>query len=164
VKVAYLFDLRVHEAYQRRGIGSRLSKIAEELVKSVGATLMYLTVNGDNQKARALYHKLGYETASRRRPGVALLRAVPTADPALPFEQVHDVQRARQLIADAFDLVDNTPLDLDAILASPSYEGTLYARSGSDEEASEAGVSLWNASRCSSIEFQQVILPAWVWR
>mmetsp|Transcript_12379 Transcript_12379/g.37473 ORF Transcript_12379/g.37473 Transcript_12379/m.37473 type:complete len:430 (-) Transcript_12379:54-1343(-) len=166
VRVAYLFDLRVHEAYQRRGIGARLSKIAEELVVSAGATLMYLTVNGNNEKAKALYRKLGYEIASVRRPGVALLHPVPSTDPLVPFELIEDRERARALIASAFDRVDNTPLDLEPILSSPSYEGTLYTRLQDPNTGviSEAGLSLWNASRGSSLEFERVILPASLWR
>ena len=42
-KAGYLFDLRIHERYQRLGIGKRLSLQAEEECKEVGRKSSYLS-------------------------------------------------------------------------------------------------------------------------
>ena len=62
----FLFDLRVDGGYQRRGIGRALSHEAEAASAARGATYLYLSVNGTNQKSRSLFNSMGWRPASRR--------------------------------------------------------------------------------------------------
>lgn len=71
--IGYLFDLRCHDNYRRAGVGRRLSNAIEAACASSGAQRMYLTVNGNNEPAKALYNSLGYTCASHRAPSVVLL-------------------------------------------------------------------------------------------
>ena len=52
LKVGWLFDLRVDEDYQRRGIGRALSEEVERRCAARGVAMLHLTVNRDNKKAK----------------------------------------------------------------------------------------------------------------
>ena len=54
LKVGWLFDLRVDEDYQRRGIGRALSEEVERRCAARGVAMLHLTVNRDNKKAKGL--------------------------------------------------------------------------------------------------------------
>ena len=62
----FVFDLRVDEAYQRRGIGGRLARAAEARCAERGVGYLYLSVNNSNRGAQELYRRLGWNPASRR--------------------------------------------------------------------------------------------------
>eukprot|EP00756_Hemistasia_phaeocysticola_P052450 Hpha_TRINITY_DN27691_c0_g1::TRINITY_DN27691_c0_g1_i1::g.57420::m.57420 len=72
-KAAMIFDLRVDETYQGKGIGRLLSTAAEAESTKHGVDFWYLSVNGDNTKAKTLYKSLGYHHASTRNPAVEIL-------------------------------------------------------------------------------------------
>ena len=73
IKLGYTFDLRVHQGVQRAGIGKRLCNEVEARCVSAGVDTMYLSVNSDNPRAKALYAQLGYTEASIRAPMMELL-------------------------------------------------------------------------------------------
>jgi len=66
VKAGVLFDLRVSDKFQKRGIGTRLTTLLEETARNKGCQFLYLSVNGDNKKAISLYEKTGYNVISQR--------------------------------------------------------------------------------------------------
>jgi len=73
MRIGWLFDLRVDEDFQRKGIGARLNTMAETASAKDGAAIMFLSVNGDNTKAKAMYKKIGYVHASKRAPPMTIL-------------------------------------------------------------------------------------------
>lgn len=60
-RYAFIYDLRVFEAYQRRGYGKQAMLVVEEEAKALGLDRIALHVFGHNKVARDLYEKLGYE-------------------------------------------------------------------------------------------------------
>jgi RimJ/RimL family protein N-acetyltransferase len=58
---AFLYDLRIEEAYRRRGYGTQALRALETKVKELGLTRITLHVFGHNHPARAMYEKLGYD-------------------------------------------------------------------------------------------------------
>jgi len=50
VTAGYIFDLRVHDSYQRLGLGYKLSQQLEEIAKEKGCSFLYLSVNSTNKK------------------------------------------------------------------------------------------------------------------
>ncbi len=75
-----LQNVFVAESHRRRGIASRLSVAAEELVRNRGHAGIALDVDVENAAARSLYAKLGYRPAGtppRRARGTILLRGKP---------------------------------------------------------------------------------------
>jgi ribosomal protein S18 acetylase RimI-like enzyme len=58
---AFLYDIRIDEAYRRRGYGSQALQALEAKVRELGLTRIVLHVFGHNDAARAMYAKLGYE-------------------------------------------------------------------------------------------------------
>ena len=59
-RVAFVYDVAVHQEYRRRGHAERAFLALEEVVRSLGLTGIGLHVFGHNAAARALYAKLGY--------------------------------------------------------------------------------------------------------
>jgi ribosomal protein S18 acetylase RimI-like enzyme len=57
----FICDLYVAEEYRRRGIASEAMRLLEGEATSLGLKGLSLHVFGENQAARALYEKLGYE-------------------------------------------------------------------------------------------------------
>lgn len=66
-KAGYLFDLRVHEDYQRRGVGAMINTAVESACKEAEVDFIYFTVNMSNMKARAFYKKFQYIEACQRK-------------------------------------------------------------------------------------------------
>ena len=58
---AFVYDVRVDDAFQRRGYGSQAFLELENKARDLGATRISLHVFGKNHGAIALYNKLGYE-------------------------------------------------------------------------------------------------------
>ena len=73
-------DVYVPEEHRRRGIATTLSEAAEELARSRGHLVICLDVDVENEAARALYTKLGYEETGqppRHEVGTVMLRGNP---------------------------------------------------------------------------------------
>jgi len=64
---AEILTLAVRPAARRGGVASRLVAAAARRSASLGAERLLLEVAEDNGPARALYARLGFETAGRRR-------------------------------------------------------------------------------------------------
>jgi GNAT superfamily N-acetyltransferase len=95
-----LQNVFVAESHRRRGIASRLSLAAEELVRSRGQTRIALDVDVDNAAARALYAKLGYRPAGtppRRAAGTILLRGRPFSYDVMLIDLVKLLEEAVDL-------------------------------------------------------------------
>ncbi|MDQ0893846.1 GNAT family N-acetyltransferase [Agromyces ramosus] len=60
----WVWDIEVHEAFRRRGIGRATMLLAEDVARSQGASAIRLNVFAYNHDAIRLYDSLGYETAS----------------------------------------------------------------------------------------------------
>lgn len=59
-------DVEVRAQYQGQGIGQRLMSAADEWARSKGASAVELTVWEFNDRARALYERLGFRTINRQ--------------------------------------------------------------------------------------------------
>lgn len=57
---AYLYSLRVRYEYQRRGIGTRLIRAAEDRLRSLNFKAVTIAASKDNPGAQSLYERLGY--------------------------------------------------------------------------------------------------------
>lgn len=60
----FIFDLEIHEPYRHKGFASQAMQELENLARGMGLRQLGLHVFSHNQAARALYEKLGYQTAS----------------------------------------------------------------------------------------------------
>lgn len=60
----WVWDIRVHDAFRRRGIGRAAMLLAEDVARSQGATSIRLNVFAYNEAAIRLYDELGYQTAA----------------------------------------------------------------------------------------------------
>jgi len=58
---AFVYDVRIDEAFQRHGYGSQAFRELEHKVRELGASKIALHVFGHNHAAREMYKKLGYE-------------------------------------------------------------------------------------------------------
>jgi ribosomal protein S18 acetylase RimI-like enzyme len=58
--IAFVYDVRVYEEFQRRGYGTQAFQVLEEKAQEMGLTTISLHVFGHNHPARAMYKKLGY--------------------------------------------------------------------------------------------------------
>jgi ribosomal protein S18 acetylase RimI-like enzyme len=63
---AFLYDIRIEEAYRHRGYGTQALQALEAKVRELGLTRITLHVFGHNHLARAMYAKLGYEVVDLR--------------------------------------------------------------------------------------------------
>lgn len=63
-RTAYLYQIRLFPACQRRGLGEAAMRALEADVAARGLAGIGLHVFGHNTRARALYEKLGYATTS----------------------------------------------------------------------------------------------------
>lgn len=59
----WVVDLLTHPAYRSRGVGTALLRACEEAARAHGAARIGLGVGVTNQRARALYERLGYHDA-----------------------------------------------------------------------------------------------------
>lgn len=64
---AEILTLAVRPAARRAGLGARLTQAAAEGAARAGAGRLFLEVAEDNEAARALYARLGFEQIGRRR-------------------------------------------------------------------------------------------------
>lgn len=62
--VAFIYDFRIYDEYQRKGYGSHTLSAIETEVRELGIDTISLHVFGHNQAAIALYEKMGYETTN----------------------------------------------------------------------------------------------------
>jgi ribosomal protein S18 acetylase RimI-like enzyme len=60
-EAAYLYALRVRPEYRGRGIGTDLVREAEALLRQRGYARALISVAKDNDAARRLYERLGFE-------------------------------------------------------------------------------------------------------
>lgn len=112
-----------------------LSLAAEEACRERGAALMYLTVNGNNRGARALYERLGYAAVSLRAPAFRFLLTRPSGPRPVTVgggrvlgEQ--DVQwlpreRAAAILAEMCGAQTLAPVDFSPLLSSGQYLGAV---------------------------------------
>jgi ribosomal protein S18 acetylase RimI-like enzyme len=63
----WVWDIAVHEAFRRRGLGRATMLLAEDIARSQGATAIRLNVFAYNVEAIRLYDGLGYETAAMHK-------------------------------------------------------------------------------------------------
>jgi ribosomal protein S18 acetylase RimI-like enzyme len=63
-RTAFIYDIRIEAAFQRRGYATQAFRVLEQLVRSMGMSAISLHVFGHNTAARALYEKLGFETTN----------------------------------------------------------------------------------------------------
>eukprot|EP01064_Diplonema_japonicum_P034853 TRINITY_DN735_c0_g2_i3.p1 TRINITY_DN735_c0_g2~~TRINITY_DN735_c0_g2_i3.p1 ORF type:complete len:399 (+),score=64.22 TRINITY_DN735_c0_g2_i3:888-2084(+) len=155
--VGYLFDLRVHEKAQRKGLGETLSNKAEQWAFDQGATMIYLTVNSNNTSALSLYAKLGYSVVSLREPSNSLL--VFSAQNAKGEVETYKGRDAVDILTPYFESRDMFT-GFEGLFNSPFYYKTLVARDESTD--SFASVSLWNGSALTGVLLYRVVLPSWV--
>jgi ribosomal protein S18 acetylase RimI-like enzyme len=60
-RAAYLYALRVRPEYRNRGIGTELVREAESVLRQRGFSRALISVAKENDAARRLYERLGYE-------------------------------------------------------------------------------------------------------
>ena len=163
---AYVFDLRVAAPFRRKGIARALTTTLHEICVAppYNVEYFYLSANGTNKKARALYTSLGWSRASERR-----LRMCPTLIPSFASisNRTSNVIRlptddSIRLVADFYSARD---LGLDysgfqKLFASEGYLGTYFA---TDAEGSEASLSLWHGSLFTGFHISRFIFPAYIW-
>ena len=61
---AFIYDVRIYDAFQRRGYATQAFQALETLARDMGITAISLHVFGHNSAARALYEKLGFEATN----------------------------------------------------------------------------------------------------
>ena len=61
---AFVFDVKIDEAFRRRGYGEQAFRALETKVRELGLHTISLHVFGHNLPARAMYEKLGYITTN----------------------------------------------------------------------------------------------------
>ena len=61
---AFVYDVKIHEAFRRRGYGEQAFQALETKVRELGLHTIALHVFGHNHAARAMYEKLGYVTTN----------------------------------------------------------------------------------------------------
>lgn len=62
--IAYVYDVAVFPAHQRKGYATRAFEALEDKVRSLGLAGIALHVFGHNHGAHALYEKLGYRATN----------------------------------------------------------------------------------------------------
>jgi len=182
IKAGWLYGLRVDEAYQRMGIGRELSEVLEQRCVEKGVSMLYFTVNDENEKAKSFYRTIGFQQASQRWQATRFL----TSEEKLPSDLVV-IQLTPETEAylhcmhhSIKDLSLSTKEAYVELFTSSDCEGTLLAILRSDvpldcipllgegyteelrtalddaicngDVQSYAGVSLWNASALKSLE------------
>jgi ribosomal protein S18 acetylase RimI-like enzyme len=164
----FVFDLRVRESHQRRGIGSQLTAALESHCKKRGVTFLYLSVNNDNSKARALYSREQWHRGSRRalifRP--LLMLPSPRKEDLRVAADCGGVSllthtEAKHTMSKYFARRDLglTESELDRLLASECYLGTYMASDGK----SSAALSLWHGSTFTTFAPVRIFLPISYW-
>jgi len=152
-RCGYVYDLRVHEDYQRLGLGRRLSEEIENRCGKQGVDFLYLTVNSDNAKAKTFYQKQGFVHASHRNPFVVMLTEKVTG-PTCNVSQFA-IEDALPAFEKAHGTKDMTPIPLKSILSSPLFECAFVAEDG----ASAAGLCLWDSGSFTHPQVERFFLP-----
>jgi ribosomal protein S18 acetylase RimI-like enzyme len=65
-RMAFVYDIRIDDAFQRRGYGSEAFRQLENKVQALGGSSIALHVFGHNHAAIAMYQKLGYKPTNIR--------------------------------------------------------------------------------------------------
>lgn len=94
VEPPVLQDVYVAESHRRRGVASKLSEAAEQLMRDRGFAQIGLDVDVENAPARALYEKLGYRECGappRHVSGTITLRGRPFSFDAVLIDLVKDL-------------------------------------------------------------------------
>lgn len=63
-QIAFIYDIRIKPAFQRRGFASQAIQALEEEARRLGLSAIGLHVFGHNHAARALYEKLNFEVTN----------------------------------------------------------------------------------------------------
>ncbi len=164
VLLGYMFDLRVHERVQRRGIGARLCRLAEARCAADGVDTLYLSVNATNRRARELYRKLGYSHASSRAPSMSFLFRTLPVWPSADGSAAPGVRLARLSATEAAACLRSlvgTDCSLDAsgmadLAAHPNLEASWRAQS---DDGSVATLHLWNSSSLGGFLVERLLVP-----
>lgn len=96
---ANLMNIAIAPAWQGRGLGEHLLLATLERMQAGGVSVCTLEVRVSNTRAQALYSKLGFQVAGRRRRYYrdngedALLMTTPPLD-SPTIQQLHNQQRA----------------------------------------------------------------------
>ena len=109
IKVGWVYGLRVHEDYQCQGIGTALSDELERRCRKRGVAMLYLTVNQDNEKAKSLYSKLGYQAASERSVRTKFLMAKESISDEVLVVSTVVPEIAAEMTATCYDSIDLSP-------------------------------------------------------
>jgi ribosomal-protein-alanine N-acetyltransferase len=91
---AELATLAVDPDFQRRGVGKVLLQAFEASAAEAGASMLYLEVAADNDPAKALYARGGFEPAGRR-PGYYSARGRVAVDALVLHKRLVSVYPAR---------------------------------------------------------------------
>ncbi len=65
LKSAFLYDLMIFDAFQRKGYGKEALQAMEKELKQKGITVIRLNVFNDNRIARKLYQAQGYDNCNQ---------------------------------------------------------------------------------------------------
>ena len=189
-KAGWVYGMRVDQDYQRHGIGTRLLQKAQQRCMEKDVALLYLSVNRENDKARAFYNALGYQHASQRLHSAVLL--IKEEESKCAKDEFVVVRISADLGAfltkrhyDKRDLALSTLEAFQELFHSSDYEGTFLAVpkchfshnmllhqevSAAVEAAicsgkipSYGGVSLWNTSTLKGIRVVRFLFKKETW-
>jgi len=171
VKAGILFDLRVSDKFQRRGIGAKLTSMLEETARNKGCEFFYLSVNGRNKKAISLYQKTGYDVISERTIHTKILPKEPIEDRnnmkvvkvngdmhKYNFQKLSPDQ-AREHYNNFYKNQDLAVVNFDELLNSREYVGT-YAVTCDDNPANRVGLSLFKIDSTNAMGLKRLFAPA----
>lgn len=193
IRIGWVYGLRVDKDYQRRGIARALSTELEDRCRERGVSLLYLTVNRENLKARARYETFGWKTASERQPVAKIL--IKQNEVSASSFRVIRLEKKQETVAsltaryqgekdlsltnwkELFALEDyqSTFIAVDTAILPAEFESfdwssdpvTIEARVlesiRSDEISNYAGISLWNSSSSKSFQVDRLFVAATTW-
>lgn len=75
--ILYISNLAVARSMRRQGVGRQLLLACEQVVRTWGGNELYLHVQGENQAARSLYARTGYQLFRAEVPVLARLLGHP---------------------------------------------------------------------------------------
>jgi len=170
VKAGVLFDLRVSERYQRKGIGATICELIEKLAAEKGCEFIYLSVNNNNNKAIFLYTKLGYSVISHRRMG--FMTTPPQSHDLIPSEVEIEhngrpvkLKFERLTREEALDSYNKFYLNQDLALVnwkeltdSQEYIGTFVAKT--EDNKNTVGMTLQRIRKSGSMGLTRFFFPA----
>ncbi len=171
VKAGILFDLRVSDKFQKRGIGSKLTNMLEEAARNKGCEFFYLSVNARNNKAISLYNKTGYDIISERTIHTQMIQKQSIEDRnnmkvvkingdlhKLNFHKLTPDQ-AREHYQRFYKNKDLAVANFDELLTSREYIGT-YAVTCDDNQANMVGLSLFKIDSTNCMGLKRLFAPA----